>query len=786
MFRRFAIPVILAAVLIPGLLVRPQEQGDLRTRARGVLAELDGTVSLPGLSDTVNVRRDRWGVPHITARNQDDLFFAQGFVVAQDRLFQMDMWRRVNVGETAELLGRKGLEGDLFARSLLFRGDWQAEWRSYAPDARRIATAFTNGINACIDHLGDRLPIEFSLLGMRPKKWKPEDCLGRMSGIIMTRNFQNEVSRAELIQAVGIEKARRLAPTDPPRAFTPLTDLAGIDRSILSGYNAATKQLSFANLPGGSNNWVVDGSRSASGKPLLANDPHRALTLPSLRYLVHLQAPGWDVIGAGEPGLPGVAIGHNDRIAWGFTIVGTDQADLYIEETNPQDERQYRVGDAWQPMTIVKEKLIVRGEANPVEVELRFTRHGPVIHQDVPRWRAFALKWAGNEPGGAAYLGSLAIDKARSREEFLAAMKAWKTPGENIVYADVDGNIGWVAAGLAPIRKGWDGLLPMPGSTGAFEWQGFLPIADLPQSLNPVSHQIATANHNILPSGSQQPLSYEWALPYRFARIKSELDRKPRLDLDDFKRLQHDSISLPGQRLARLARLVAAHDPALQPYAEILGGWDGDLTRDSHAAALCVVWLQELSTAFFKPHVPENLLTFVRSGRGTHVLLAAMEDADPTWFGEQPTFARDQLLRKSLADAVHRLQTLLPGDPKQWTWGRLHPAIFHHPLETLSPELAKAFNLDPVPRPGDGHTPNAASFNEKFQQTSGASYRQIFDLADWDRGVATSTPGQSGQPGSPHYADLLPLWAEGEYFPLAFSNAKIQEVTTHLLTLKPR
>jgi penicillin amidase len=493
-----------------------------------VLAKLDGEIQLPGLKEPVEVLRDQWGIPHIYASSAEDLFFAQGVVAAQDRLFQIDMWRRLGVGETAAVVGKQGLEADRFARLLKYRGDLDAEWASYSPDAKQIASDFTRGINAYIDHLSDRLPVEFQILGIKPAKWQPEDCLGRMSGIIMTGNFRNELARAELIAAVGLDKAHRIAPTDPPRAYAPAAglDLTGIDRSILAGYNAATRPLLFKLGGDGSNNWAVDGTLSASGKPLMASDPHRPIALPSLRYLVQLNAPGWNVIGSGEPGLPGVAIGHNAHVAWGFTIVGTDQADSYVEETNPENAVEYRVGDRWERMRIIREKVAVRGEAQPAELELRFTRHGPVIHEDAKRQRAYVLKWAGSEPGGAGYLGSLALDRAKNGQEFVAALKAWKAPSENMVYADVDGNIGWVAAALTPVRKGWEGLLPVPGAKGAFEWQGFLPLAELPQVHNPSSHYVATANHNILPAGYRHEIGYEWAPSYRFTRVKQRLEAK--------------------------------------------------------------------------------------------------------------------------------------------------------------------------------------------------------------------------------------------------------------------
>ncbi len=786
---RLLLPLFAVAVLFavgPLSAAAAETAASLMVKARAVLAQVDGDIAIPGLREPVEVLRDRWGVPHIYARNDEDLFFAQGFVVAQDRLFQIDMWRRVNLGETAAVIGKEGLEGDRFARLLRYRGDPEAEWASYSPDTRRIATAFTRGINACIDHLGDRLPIEFQVLGTRPAHWRPEDCLGRMAGAVMVRNFDREVHRAELLAAVGPEAAQRLLPTDPfrPCALVPGLDLAGIDHRILAGYEAASRALPFRLGAGGSNNWVIDGTKSASGKPLLANDPHRTLALPSLRYMVHLHAPGWNVIGAGEPGIPGVAVGHNDRIAWGFTINGMDQADLYVEETRPGDAAQYRVGDRWEKMTVVREPVEVRG-GQAVGVELRFTRHGPVLYQDEGRRRAYALRWVGTEPGTAGYLGSLALDRAGNRKEFLEALRAWKVPGENIVYADVDGTIGWVSAGLMPVRKGWDGLLPVPGAEGKYEWQGFLPVGELPQSFNPPGHFIATANHNILPPGYPHEIGYEFAVPYRYQRIKERLEAKTTLDVRDCKSIQQDVTTLPGVALARLARNLSPEDAALRPYVELMVKWDGVLSEDSQAGPLYAVWLDELLTEFYRPHVPKALLAFVAAKNSVSVLLAALEKPDATCFGEPPAAGRDRLLLRALASAVAKVKKLLGDDAGQWSWGKLHTATFRHPLAVLGPAYAQAFDLGPVPRPGDGYTPNATSSNGHFEQTSGASYRQIFDLSDWDKGVATSTPGQSGQPGSPHYADLLPLWAEGSYFPLAFSRAKVEELTQHRLVLKP-
>ncbi|OAI48361.1 hypothetical protein AYO44_07240 [Planctomycetaceae bacterium SCGC AG-212-F19] len=787
MLRAVAVLLLSAALVMSAPAQQAETPEAVLQKAKAVLAQLDGAIKLPGIKEPVEVLRDRWGVPHIYAKNTDDLFFAQGFVVAQDRLFQIDLWRRIAIGETSEVLGKKGLEADRFARLVKYRGDMQAEWTSYAPDTQQIATAFTRGINAAIDHKGERLPIEFQILGYKPAKWQPEDILGRMSGIIMTRNFRDEVLRAELVAAVGVEKARRIAPTNPVREYGPAAglDLAGIDRSILAGYDAATRVLPFA-LRGkgdeGSNNWAIDGNLSASGKPMMASDPHRPINLPSLRYLAHLNAPGWNVIGAGEPALPGIALGHNERVAWGFTIVGTDQADLFVEETKPGEPTQYKIGEKWEAMKVVKEKVTIKG-APAVELELRFTRHGPVIHEDAKRNRAFALRWAGSEPGGAAYLPSLALDRVQSARDFVAALSRWKLPSLNMVHADVDGNIGWVAAAATPIRDRWDGLLPAPGKD--HDWQGFRELRHLPQEHNPARGYIVTANHNILPLAYPHEIAYEWAVPFRYLRLKERLDAKKQFTIDDSKHMQHDNVSIAGRRLARLAQSMTARDPALEPYIFALREWHGDLSVDSRPGVLYGFWLQEMLDAFFRPHVPPNLLEFARGRHGIEVMLTALEKPDEFWFGKDPPAGAQLFLRSTLAAAIPRIKKALGPNEKEWTWGKLHTTTLRHPLAQLGPVYEKAFNLGPVPKAGDGFTPHAAAHNAKFEQLTGASYRHIFDLADWDKGVATSVPGQSGQPGSAHYGDLLPLWAEGQYFPLAYSRKKVEEVTVHRLMLQP-
>ncbi|HUQ71325.1 MAG TPA: penicillin acylase family protein, partial [Planctomycetaceae bacterium] len=656
---RFGVALLLSPLMACG----EETAESLLARARAVLAPTDGELRAVGLREPVEVLRDRWGVPHIYAQNRDDLFFAQGFVAAQDRLFQIDLWRRIGLGETAELFGEEAIEADRFARLIQYRGELAAEWASYSPDAEAIAVAFTQGINACIDRFGPQLPIEFQTLGYAPTKWKPADILGRMSGIIMVSNWQREVARARLIAEVGLERARLMAPTDPPRDFAPAADLdlSAMTPDIFRGYAASTKAWSFTPSTTQSNNWVVDGALSASGKPLLASDPHRAIALPSLRYIVHLHAPGWDVIGSGEPALPGVALGHNAHVAWGFTIVGTDQSDLYLEETHPDDPRRYRVGDRWEPMRIVHETLRVRGQSEPVPIELRFTRHGPVIYQDESRGRAVALKWVGSEPGGAAYLHSLAIDRAESARALRDALGAWAVPSLNFVFADVSGDIGWMAAARTPIRRGWDGLLPVPGARGEYEWQGYLPAEKLPQAFNPSQHWLGTANHNILPPGYQESIAYEWSAPYRYQRVAARLTGQSRFTLEDFQSIQQDVTSIPAGILTNVLRSVTL--PAdLQPYATLFAEWDGVLSAESQAGALYAVWMQELTTEFFTDRLPQAARMERGDLRSLTLLLNQLAAPQSAYFGTDPDRQRDDLVRLTFARAVLRTRQLLGED----------------------------------------------------------------------------------------------------------------------------
>ena len=774
------------ALLLAAVPLVAQTPSALLDSARTRLAVLDGTVRIAGLDSAVEVRRDTWGIPHIYARTQHDLFLAQGFVAAQDRLWQMEMWRRAGEGRLAEVLGPSFVDRDRIARALRFRGDWNAEYLSYAPDTRVILQAFVQGVNAAMADAKARhaLPIEFSMLGIEPTPWTPDVPLQRLAAFSMTGNASGEAARAQLVHLLGVERTQAIWPLDPSRAIDPAPglDLAGVDDHAIPAVIKAMAPISYARIEG-SNNWVVSGAKTASGKPLLANDPHRAVQNPALRYLTHLVGPGWNVIGAGEPGVPGVAAGHNERVAFGFTIVGMDQQDIYVETVGAcpagtakvaTGVRCYLNDGRWKTLRREIDTLRVAGETPRVLVT-EFSEHGPLVGEDTARHRAFALRFVGSEPGTAGYMASLALNRVNDWRTFKAAAARWKLPTENLIYADVDGNIGWVAAGLMPKRH-WSGTLPVPG-TGGYEWNGFLPFDSLPMAYNPPSGFVSTSNNNILPAGYKHPLNYEWAAPYRGQRVRDVLSAGRGFTVQSFQQLQHDDLSLPASQLVPLL-VSAAGRQGLSARADVqrMARWDYRMSREAIQPVWFEEWVAALGDRVFGPRIPAAARAVVSKRWDLPTLVRLLRDPDAP-FGANPGAARDSLLMAALEDAGARVVKAHGADSTRWKWGALHQASFPHPL-------SHAFDLPSVSRGGDGNTVYASP-GPGTSQTHGASFREIIDLANWDQSVATSTPGQSGQPGSPHYADLLPLWGNDQYFPLVYSRAAVERATKHLLVLQP-
>ena len=782
MLRR--IRVFEVVFLLVAVAMAQQPPRSLNTKARAVLSQTSGKLVSAGLKEPVDVLRDRWGVAHIYAKNEHDLFFAQGFVVAQDRLFQMEMWKRAGEGRLAEVLGPSAVKRDINARLLRYRGDMKKEYESYSADTEAILQAFTDGINAEMSSLtakgGPGLPIEFQLAGFQPEPWRPEDCLNRMAAFSMTGNAFSELRDAELIAKLGVDRASAVLSLDPKVKLDPApgVDFAGLNPSLLQNLVGSDVRIEFpSDASRGSNNWTVSGALTSTGKPILANDPHRVMALPSLRYIVHLVAPGWDVIGAGEPGLPGVALGHNQHIAWGFTIFGLDQQDLYLEDLNPRDPLQYKTASGWERMRIEHESIPVKG-GPPVEVDLKFTRHGPVLWQDGKR--ALALRWVGAEPGTAGYLASLAVDRASNWNEFEEAMSRWKVPSENIVYADTDGNIGEHSTGLAPLRKTWTGLLPVPGAAD-YEWSGYVPNSELPHSFNPAAGFVATANHKMIPENYPYNVGFEWDPGFRVRRIEQVLssirEGGRKITVNDMEKLQADVVSLPARRLLNLLKPAVRNPTAA---TQMMLAWDATLNRESGAAALYEVWLRKLRKAV---SAKEGIET-VQGRSSLENVLAELAEPSPQVFGLDAVATRNQILLQTLDSAWKETEQLLGADPRNWSWGKLHTIRFRHSLDRLPG--AASIDLGPLSRPGDGYTVNATGGGDNFEQRAGASYREILDTADWDRSLAVNTPGQSGQPGSPHYSDLLRLWDQGQYFPLVYSRKMVEMNVKDRLVLTPQ
>lgn len=756
--------------------------------------------SLAGLSKPAEIRIDRWGIAHIYAGDVADAFFLQGYNVARDRLWQIDLWRKRGLGLLAKDFGPDYVAQDRAARLLLYRGDMSAEWAAYGPGAQDNAAAFTRGINAYVAEIGagkQPLPLEFRIAGTKPDPWTPEDVV-RIRSHGLTRNVPNEVGRARIACAAGIEAARLYKNIEPrwDPALPAGLDPCDIDEGVLDDYRLGTSGVQFSvgsrklaqvDTPPeavGSNNWTVAGSRTASGRPILANDPHRAHGAPSLRYIVHLEAPGFSVIGAGEPALPGVSIGHNGTIAFGLTIFPADQEDLYVYELKAGEPNLYRYGAGWEALKVVREEIEVKGES-PRTVELAFTRHGPVLKTDASRNRAVALRSIWSEPGTSAYFGSTGYMTAKDWTGFKSALANWAAPSVNQVYADTGGGIGWVAAAKVPNRTNWDGLSPVPGD-GRYEWQGFISGGALPSQKDPASGWFASANQMNLPAGypyAERRIGFEWTNGARMARIAEVLAAKPKVTLADMMALQTDPTNSTAQRMIPLLAALPADDPKLASAVSLLKAWDHRATADSAGAALYETWIaKHLGRAVVARAVPAAAQPAIGAGDIAAVMLL-LETPDE----RLPTAARDAALRESLIGAYDEVAQRLGPDPKAWAWGALHQARFEHALSPWAPDdLKPALAVGPAPMAGTTLSPLAASWRaEDFRVIAGASFRMVLDVGAWDNSVTINTPGQSGSPESPHYRDLFPLWAKGQYVPMVYSRKAVEDATETVIRLTP-
>jgi penicillin amidase len=732
------------------------------------LAQIQGDLAVPGLKEPVEVLRDEWGIPHIYARNTNDLFFAQGYVTAQDRLWQMEMWRRWHEGRLAEIFGPEAFEYDARTRLMMFRGPWDAtEWTSYHPDGEQIFTAYANGVNAFIEQNADNLPVEFKLTGIRPDPWTARTVVLRWAQVALSSvrgHGINELQLAMNVARFGAQEANRRATPDP---MEPLQVPVGLDvklitqevlnaaragdgdpftedlptLEVIEPYKALMPKVRTARVSGpwdpadaGSNNWVMSGARTPSGIPILANDPHRRIEMPALRYFTHLVAPGWNVLGGSEPPFVGINAGHNERMAWGFTFAGTDMVDLYMEELNPDNPNMVRWQEGWEPLRVIHEEIRVKGGA-PRNVELKFSRHGPVFYVDTTNRRAYAVRSAVQEPGTAAYLGSFRLAQAPSCKDFFDRAMYWKVPTHNLICGDADGNIALQVSGLTPDRDGWNGRLPVPG-TGKYEWKGFR--NDLPREMNPARGYIATANDNTHPPGYKgRPVFYhstDGIATSRITRLHQILGSGKILSVEDHQRIQHDAYSLTAERDLPLFKGWTAKDPEAERARAMIAAWDGILTRKTTAGAIFVRWDGAVDDA-------------ARTAKGTE---------------------QRALIEAGLVKALERLKSDFGTDWAAWRYGR----IAQTPLPHM---FVRAFDLPSVERPGAFGTVNA----------NGANFRRIVDLSNLDNSVWTNAPGQSGQPGSPFYDNLRENLGNGEYLPLLFTRRAVEKRVAYRLNLRP-
>jgi len=812
--RRFTLKRVLIGIGLVALLLVLSGVGYAYWTVQKGLPTISGTVKFAGLSAPATITRDTYGVPHIVAANVEDLYAAQGYVHAQDRLFQMLQLRTAGQGRLAEVLSPAFVDTDRFLRTVGFHRAARAEWEQTTPEVRKALEAYARGINEFLRTHGDALPLEFNILGIGMEEWQPIDSLvfGKLQAWELSDSWDNDILAADLRKKIGPERAAVLLPDYPKEGpfMVPGANSGSLLRA-LEAYNRNVRP----NLPNfglselGSNNWVIDGTKSATGKPLLANDPHLGVRNPSIWYQVHLSTSDgkYDAVGFSFAGVPGIITGHNRDIAWGVTNTGTDVQDLFLEQLDPQAHPgQYLSGDKWLPLQVVTETILVKG-GEPITHTVRIVpEHGPLISdalditstmESAVGTQPFSLQWTASKPGRileAVY----DLQTASNWQQFRAALSKWTVPGQNFVYADREGNIGYQMTGEVPIRKKGDGSAPVPGWTGEYDWTGTIPFDDLPRAYNPPDHFIATANNKPFGPDYKHNIPGGWAAPWRAARIVEMLKEKDKLSADDFKRMLMDTRSPLARKVAPLLAGLNAQDEPAKAAAQMFKDWDGDLKADSTTAAIYGVFSQRVLSETFGDELGEDLLIEYLAVGGASGLrsfeLLLDKPEDPFWdrTGTSEKEKRDDILLAALTGSLADLRLVLGDNIQEWQWGKIHTITPAHPFGA-QPMLSGLFNLQAVPLGGDGTTVAVApislaapfSITKSFSVRNHQSYRLIMDTSDWSKSEAIYATGQSGQPYSKHWGDMLPLWQKGEYNPLLYTKQDIDAKTEGVLTLTP-
>ncbi|MBM3504847.1 MAG: penicillin acylase family protein [Alphaproteobacteria bacterium] len=766
---------------------------------RGSLPDLDGRIVVSGPSSAIEIVRDRHGIPHIVGTTIEDALFGLGFVHAQDRLWQMEMNRRVGAGRLAEIVGSAGLGPDRFLRTL---GVYESAERTFGNlDAatQRGLEAYAAGVNAFLATRSGPLPPEFLILGHTPEPWRPADTLVwvKMMAWDLAGNWSEELLRARLARQLAPQQLSELFPNYPRDGVTVLTRYADLYRAL--PLDQLAEALPVVDRHNGSNNWVVSSQRSTTGKPLLANDPHLALGVPSLWYFAHLQAPGLDTIGATLPGVPAVVLGRNDRIAWGFTNTGSDVQDLYIERVDPADASRYLTPGGSAPFETRRETIRVKG-AEPVELQVRQTRHGPVISDVVGSaatiagpGHVLAMSWVTLRDDDLTAQAGMQINRAGTWEEFLAAVRSFHSPHQNMVFASVDGTVGFVAPARVPIRRpGHTGNEPVPGWTGEYDWNGFIPFEHLPRIVNPANGVIATANNRIVPEDYPYYLTDDWAAPFRADRIAELLDQRDRHSLEHFRAIQGDVRSgAAAQFLPRLLQAAAQNPDATRRSARsLLESWDYRMTADRAEPLIYAAWYRELTRLVVEDDLGPLFGDFWAQ-RPLFMASVLLGDASH-WCDDRATprvESCDDLIRAAFERAIADLTNRYGADLTRWRWGEAHGAQSEHrPFHSQS-LLARIFDVRVVTG-GDAFTVNAANHRitngaDPFRQYHGASLRALYDLADPERSQFVLSTGQSGNVLSSRYRDQAARWSKVDYLPMQTSPANYQDGALGRLTLIP-
>ncbi len=803
--------------------------------ARTRLAKTSGTFRLSGLHAPVEVIRDHWGVPHIYGQSVPDVLFAQGFVHAQDRLWQMEFSRRLVAGRLAEVLGAAALSLDRWMRILTMRRVAESDVALIPGDVRGEIDAYVAGVNAFITR--GRMPVEFTLLRYSPEPWTVADTLSwaKMMSWTLSINWETELLRAQLIARLGPERAAELeasylgrwptiAPTQDLTGFGNLSGLAMDRADAARPYTAPSARAGL-----GSNNWVISGSRTATGKPLLANDMHLLMGIPSVWYENHLvsraapltkTAPGpgaegtaLEITGVTFPGVPFVIAGHNAHVSWGFTNGFADVQDLYMEHLRRTDDGrvQYEYRDAWLDAQVFQEEVRVKG-TQPVPEEVIVTRHGPVINALAPDFtgeQPLALRWTSLQPDTTFHALS-AMNRARSCLEFREALREWAGPVQNAVYADTDGNIGYSLPGNIPIRAKGDGRVPVPGWTGEYEWTGYIPFEELPHLYNPPQGYIATANNRVVEDDYPYFISTEYCIGDRAERIVELIRSQAKIDVAFIRHMHFDQVSPMARVVAGHLGRLAVEDPELRGIVAMLRDWDGSLAADSAPAAVYEVFMRQMLDLLLGNTLLDLAARYMGRGptpalaessffghRSWEWLQTLLEQPESHWYaltpddasrsGETQRGERDVALAAGLRLAVDFLKKRLGPDPGDWAWGKLHKLRYSH-IVGQAPALAPIFNRGPFPLGGDGNTvwaTGSGMHTVDSDQVIGPPFRHISDLGDWRNSLGLLAPGNSGQPGSRHYDDQIGAWFEGGYHPLLFTREDVEREAEAKLTLRP-